>query len=55
MFDFAKTVVCGVGKSVVGTLAVIGGCFVAAVFVNDKFAEGVGKAVRDGLEEVEAS
>lgn len=44
MFDFAKTVVCGIGKGVIATLAVIGGAFVTVTIVDDNFANSVIKA-----------
>lgn len=51
MFDFAKTVVCGVGKAVVGVLAVFGGAFGGMMLISDTFADGVGKAYVDAINE----
>lgn len=49
MFDFCKTVICGAGKAVVGTLAVIGGIFMGALFLDKNFAENMGEAVSKTL------
>lgn len=51
MFDFAKTVVCGVAKGVVGFLAAVGGAHLAVMLVSDAYADSVGAGLRDALNE----
>lgn len=51
MFDFAKTVVCGIGKVVVGVLAVFGGGIAGLALTSDTFANGLGKACVDAINE----
>lgn len=49
MFDFAKTLVCGIGKMFVGTLAVLGGCWVTNIVLSDEYRKGEGELLHKTL------